>query len=248
MAGVGVLMILAGVDLTGVMVARVGEKNFFLGTPMGARVEVPERPVRSLVGKKLVALTFDDGPSSATTTKLLNILYRENVPATFFMLGVRVRAEPAVAQKILARGHEVGSHTMWHQNLARLRANAVAVDIETANAVFSEVLGMVPKIMRPPYGSVNNIVAGKVGAPMIGWTVDTLDWKYRNTESIMGYVREQVRDGAIILMHDIHASSVEAVAEVIAWLRAEGYEFVTVSELARIKGVSLENGQYYWGF
>ena len=213
--------------------------------PMAKHVRVSER---TLEGKKIVALTFDDGPSAETTPRLLDILYQKDAVATFFMLGSRARYNSDIVLRAVKEGHEVASHTMYHQNLARISAGAVADDVNEAQAVFEEILGQSASLSRPPYGSINDNVRTHIGTPMILWSVDTLDWKYKNTESIMGYVSDQVYDGAIILMHDIHPTSVDAVPTLIDNLRAEGYEFATISELTNLRGVSLESGTSYFGF
>lgn len=213
--------------------------------PMAKHTRVSER---TLEGKKLVALTFDDGPSAETTPRLLDILYQKDAVATFFMLGSRARYNSDIVLRAIKDGHEVASHTMYHQNLAKISSSAIAADISEAQAVFKEILGQPTTLTRPPYGSVNDNVRAQVGTPMIMWSVDTLDWKHRNTESIMGYTLDQVYDGAIILMHDIHSTSVDAVPTLIDTLRAEGYEFATISELTNLRGVSLDNGASYFGF
>lgn len=216
--------------------------------PMRMHVKVPERPLRVLEGKKLAALTFDDGPSAATTPRLLDILYEKNVPATFFELGTAASANPEIVKRVVNEGHELASHTMSHQNLATLSGGGVRSETDGAAAVFESIIGYRPKLVRPPYGSINDTVRANIGAPMILWSVDTLDWKYKNTASILGYTMSEVYDGAIILMHDIHPTSVEAVPTVIDTLRADGYEFVTVSELANLRGVALVGGAAYGSF
>ena len=229
--------------------APVGDYDAVRLAPMQTHAEVPARPVRSFEGKKLVALTFDDGPSPATTPRLLDILKEQQVPATFFELGSLVKRNAWITQRALKEGHEIASHTMWHQNLARLSASAVQSDVGEANAAFIEAIGHAPELVRPPYGSINGETWKYFGgATMISWSVDTLDWKYRNTESIMNYLVSQVSDGAIVLMHDIHATSVDAVPAVISKLREMGYEFVTVSELIKMRGVTVEQSKMYTNF
>lgn len=229
--------------------APVGDSETVRLAPMQAHSAVPERPARSFEGKKLVALTFDDGPSPATTPRLLDILKEQQVPATFFELGSLVKRNAWITQRALREGHEIASHTMWHQNLARLSTSAVQGDVNEASAAFVEAIGYVPALVRPPYGSINGETWKSFGgATMISWSVDTLDWKYRNTESIMNNLVNQISDGGIVLMHDIHATSVDAVPSVIAKLREMGYEFVTVSELIKMRGLSVEPSKMYAKF
>lgn len=249
---VAVILILGAImifDLLDLTISKIGDpesKNLI--APMLIHIKATERPERILEGKKLVALTFDDGPSAETTPRLLEILYEKNVPSTFFMLGSRVRANPDLVQEAAKLGNEIASHTYSHQNLIRISASAVAEDISATRDAFSDVLGSIPALTRPPYGNINDNVRRSVGTPLILWSVDTLDWKYKNTDSIMSYTLSEVYDGAIILMHDIHPTSVDAVPTLIDTLRSDGYEFVTVSELASLRGVELSSGNTYYGF
>lgn len=202
------------------------------------------------VGQPLVALTFDDGPSGATTPRLLDILREKNVKATFFVLGGMLNARPDISQRAEAEGHEVESHTMTHRNLEKATVGDVQWEVAAMNQVFQEKLGHLPKLTRPPYG--NGIrrpeVTGNIGTPMIYWSVDTEDWRSRNAAAVQERIRRDVYDGAIILMHDIYPSTVDAMAGAIDELRARGYEFVTVEELARARGVEMVNGVTYFNF
>lgn len=201
-------------------------------------------------GRPLVALTFDDGPSGATTPRLLDILKEKNVKATFFVLGGMLNARPDISQRAEADGHEVESHTMTHKNLEKATLGEIQWEVAAMNQVFQEKLGHVPKLTRPPYG--NGIrraeVTGNIGMPMIYWSVDTEDWRSRNAAAVQERIRCDTYDGAIILMHDIYPSTVDAVAGAIDELRAKGYEFVTVEELAKARGVEMVNGVTYFNF
>lgn len=201
-------------------------------------------------GQPLVALTFDDGPSGATTPRLLDILKEKNVKATFFVLGGMLNARPDISQRAEAEGHEVESHTMTHKNLEKATLGEIQWEVAAMNQVFQEKLGHVPKLTRPPYG--NGIrraeVTENIGTPMIYWSVDTEDWRSRNAAAVQERIRCDTYDGAIILMHDIYPSTVDAVAGAIDELRAKGYEFVTVEELARARGVEMVNGVTYFNF
>lgn len=212
----------------------------------------PEAPkpvtVPQNTGRKLVALTFDDGPSASTTGRLLDILAAKKVKVTFFVLGNMAQRSPALIQREVAEGHEVESHTMSHQNLVKLSGAAIQDEIAGADAVLKSVTGSPAKLVRPPYGSVNATVRANVGKPMIIWTVDPEDWKYRNAATVRANVVSRTFDGAIVLMHDIHSTTVDAVGAIIDDLRAAGYEFLTVSELAAERGVVLQNGASYGSF
>lgn len=240
---VGVIIILDLLDLT---VSKVKDPSTQIKiAPMSYHPRVTKRV---LEGKKLVALTFDDGPSDATTPNLLDILYQEDVPATFFVLGKMARLYPDIIRREAAEGHTVASHTMYHQNLIRISASAVQADINEANAVYNSILGRMPTLTRAPYGNVNAAVRNSVGTPIILWSVDTLDWKNKATDPIVSTAMSQVHDGAVILMHDIHPTSVAAVPVLIKTLRDAGYEFVTIPELATIRGVNMANGAIYYRF
>lgn len=239
---IGVLAILDLLDLT---ISRTTDPyNGIKIAPMAHHV----RAKRDVTSKMLVALTFDDGPSSATTSRLLDILYEKDVPATFFMLGKMALGNPDIVRRAEKEGNIVASHTMYHQNLIRISASAVKDDIAEATAVFNDILGHGPALTRPPYGNINSAVRNSIGTPMILWSVDTLDWKNKNVDDILAVTKEQVHDGAIILMHDIYDTTVDAVPVVIDELRKEGYDFVTVPELAKIRGVDLEPGTAYYNF
>ncbi len=223
-----------------------GYERARVDAPMQKQVKTLAR--RSPYGKKLVALTFDDGPGAEITDQLLAILREKEVVATFFMLGKMAQRYPEVVKRVKAEGHEIGSHTMNHANLNRLRADSVAIEVEQAKDVFQSVLGETPRLTRPPYGIVNSAVREKAGAPLILWRVDPEDWRYQDAEVVKGRTVSYAFDGAIILLHDVYATSVTAAGLIIDELRAQGYEFVTVSELARFKGVEMQKGGVYGAF
>ncbi len=240
---IGTIIIIDLLDLTVPKAADPYDKIKI--APMSYHVRVTKRV---LEGKMLVALTFDDGPSSATTPTLLDILFKEDVPATFFMLGNMARNNPELVRRAESEGHVVASHTMYHQNLIRISAASVQADINEANSVFESILGHLPTLTRPPYGNFSSTVSSIIGTPLILWSVDTLDWKNKSTPSIMETTLAQVHDGAIILMHDIHPTTVETVPILINTLRNSGYEFVTIPELAKIRGANLVSGAAYYNF
>lgn len=206
----------------------------------------PAKPVST--GRKLIALTFDDGPSGKTTPRLLSILAEKQVKVTFFVVGTQATQNPEILKQEVQAGHEVGSHTMTHVNLMKLNVDEIYWQSNQMDALFQENLGVKPQIMRPPYGSVNQTVRRAVAQPMILWTVDPEDWKYKNAATVRAKVVGAAFDGAIVLMHDIHSTTVDAVPAIIDDLRAQGYEFLTVSELAAARGVTLERGIAYGSF
>lgn len=212
-----------------------------------APVSEPPVPVQN-TGRKLVALTFDDGPSVTQTPRLLQILREKGVKATFFVVGNMAQKAPDVLRQEEAEGHEVGSHTMTHANLNRSTLEGIQWEVAAINTLFTDVLGHKPTLMRPPYGNINNNVRTYANLPLILWAVDPEDWKYKDAAIVRRNVVYNTFDGAIVLMHDIHATTVDAVAGIIDDLRAAGYEFLTVSELAAARGVKLQNGVSYGSF
>lgn len=198
-------------------------------------------------GEKVVALTFDDGPSRATTGRLLDILREKQVKATFFVLGVMARNAPDLVKREVAEGHEVQGHTMAHKSLARMSEEEIKADARAADDLMIEIMGYPPQLIRPPYGEVNQIIKRAIGRPLVCWDVDPLDWKYRNAETVRTNVLAGIHNGAVVILHDIHMTTVAAVPKIIEDLREAGYKFVTVSELAAIKQVKLEKGKAYWG-
>ena len=180
---------------------------------------------------KMVALTFDDGPDPTTTPQALDILNKYHVKATFFMLGKNVSAYPEVAKRVRQEGHEIGIHTWNHPVLTKLPLEAAQKEIMDTKEVIQKVTGVQTKITRPPYGSINSAIQYAVDQAFIMWDVDTLDWKTHNTQAILAEVKKQVKPGSIILMHDIHQTSINALPAVIEYLQSQGYTIVTVDEL-----------------
>ncbi|MDX8046830.1 polysaccharide deacetylase family protein [Gracilibacillus sp. S3-1-1] len=182
--------------------------------------------------KKRVALTFDDGPHPTNTTKILELLKEYDAKATFFMLGNRVDFYPTIAKEVAENGHEIGNHTWSHKDLTTLDSETIKQEIDDTSEIIFEATGQKPTVLRPPYGATNKQVEAATDLPLTLWTIDTLDWKSHDPEAILKEVKENVQDGSIILMHDIHETTVEAVEPVLTYLAENDYEFVTVSELS----------------
>lgn len=197
--------------------------------------------------KPMVALTFDDGPGKRTG-ELLEQLEKYNAHATFFMLGQRISSNPDALKKMKEIGCELGNHSYSHKDLSKQSAEVVKAEIGNTNSKIAAVTGQGATVMRPPYGAISSVVRENVGLPMILWNIDTLDWKTRNAQATIDSVMNNVKDGDIILMHDIHTESVDAALKLIPMLEEKGYQLVTVSELAAAKGVTLQNGEKYIDF
>ncbi|MFC5590349.1 polysaccharide deacetylase family protein [Sporosarcina soli] len=180
---------------------------------------------------KRVALTFDDGPDPKVTMQILDILKKYDAKATFFMLGSRVEYYPEIAKHVADARHELGNHTWNHPDLTKAGVEKVRNEINRTSSIIEEVTGVKPTAFRPPYGAVNKTVRAQTDLPIVLWDVDTLDWKHRDPEKLLANVKSAVKDGSIILMHDIHQSTADGLDAVLAYLQSEGFIFVTVSEL-----------------
>lgn len=196
-------------------------------------------------GKKRIALTFDDGPG-AHTDRLLEALKQYNAKATFFMVGTSLDSFPEQAKHVYEAGCEIGNHTYSHKTLTKLDAAGLESEIGRVDSILEKLTGEKPKLMRPPGGSINDNVRAAGNRPFILWNVDTEDWKHKDADYVYDYVMKTVSEGDIVLMHDIHKTSVDAAVRLIKALTEQGYELVTISELFEIYGPKLENGKAYY--
>ncbi len=185
--------------------------------------------------KKLVALTFDDGPHPDVTPLIVSILEKYNAKATFFMLGSRVQYYPDIARHVYESGHEVGNHTWNHPILTKMTEAQILKEYSTTEQAIIQAIGVPSTIFRPPYGATNELVKSVIPSPQFNWTVDTEDWKHRSAEKLLPAVQQAVHKNAIILMHDIHLSTAHGLEAVLQFLQQEGYEFVTVSQMMNAK-------------
>ena len=198
-------------------------------------------------GKKLVALTFDDGPSEYTK-RILRTLKQYDSVATFFVVGNRVELFEDVLKEEVEIGCEIGNHTYEHKVLTELNAEQIWLQIYRTNEAVKKVTGEYPTLMRPPCGYDNGSTNCIIAMPLILWSVDTKDWQTQNSYCSVQTVLENVKDGDIILMHDMYEASAEAVETIVPSLIAEGYQLVTVSELAEYRGMMLQEGEEYSSF
>ena len=212
-------------------------------------VEIPIKNRNIDSSKPMVALTFDDGPNGTATPKILDTLERYNVVATFFDLGTCMEKYPNITKREEQIGCEVGTHTYSHQNLNKLSAEEIQNDISNASMVYEKTLGHKLYLVRPPYGNANSTVLRNLKYPLIGWDIDSLDWKFRNKDKILSKINEISNyDGRIILMHSIYDATAEAVEELVPQLLEKGYQLVTVSEMAKYKGIILDTSTVYYNF
>lgn len=191
---------------------------------------------------KFVALTFDDGPRSSTTTKLLDTLDKEKVNATFFLLGNNVSGNEDIILRMKKSGHNIGSHTYSHLDLVKQNESTITDEFKKTDDLVYNITKEKIRMIRTPYGSQNDKVMKIAKRPNILWSVDTRDWESRNSEKIIKATLNSVHDGAIILMHDIHEESVNAVPEIIKELHKNGYGIITVEALL---GENLGVENYY---
>ncbi|MDR2834476.1 MAG: polysaccharide deacetylase family protein [Streptococcaceae bacterium] len=200
---------------------------------------------QNLQGKKLIALTFDDGPDPNSTPQLIEYLKSEGIHATFFVLGSRVEFYPQIVQEAYRNGNQIGSHTYNHYNLSTISPEIAKDEIDKIQAIIAQTIGHAPQGLRPPYGSITPAIAAMTNQPVIEWSVDTLDWQSKNPDAIYSEVMNSTTDGSIILMHDIYTTTVEAVKRIVPELKAQDYTFVTVDQLIQARA-QVVNGQEYY--
>ncbi|UFJ39848.1 polysaccharide deacetylase family protein [Brevibacillus humidisoli] len=193
--------------------------------------------------KRQVALTFDDGPDVVFTPRVLDVLKKHNVKATFFLVGKRVEAHPEVVKRMVREGHEVGNHSYSHANLPKLKPHPFHVEVLRTQDVIARHSGYRPKFIRPPYGAIEEEQIkwlASQGFTMVNWNVDSLDWKGLSADQVADNVLSNVAQGAIILQHSAGghgedlSGTIDALPKIIEKLKADGVSFVTVSQLLEL--------------
>ena len=226
---------------------RFGAIAFFLTCLAASGQDINSTPVPAGSGTKpatyaqvrvdqpYIAMTFDDGPSSATTPRLLEILKQRNIKATFFLIGENAASNPDIVRRILADGHEIGNHSWTHPQLSKLSDDRVTAEITNTQDAIKDASGFTPTLLRPPYGAITarqrEWIESQFGLNIILWSVDPFDWKRPGPSVITQRILSQTRPGAIILSHDIHKQTVDAMPATLDGLLAKGYKFVTVTQL-----------------
>lgn len=193
----------------------------------------------------LIALTFDDGPRRDTTTKLLDGLAERGVPATFFLVGEQLIGNEDVVRRMDAEGHQIGIHTYDHVLLTGLNQADFDEQVDKMRQMLKNILGHNDFLLRPPYGLYDEGVQAKAQCPIILWSIDPEDWGDKNVDRIVRHITDNAADGAIVLLHDIYPTSVEAALRAVDELHARGYMFVTVDQLFGDRGIELESGVVY---
>lgn len=194
--------------------------------------------------KPMLALTFDDGPNH-NTTRVLDILEKYGIKATFFILGTNIEGNEKTIERMKNLGMEIGNHMYSHKLTTNLTEEEIKEEIDKTNNLIYEITESYPTVLRPSYGTINKKIKKTVEQPIITWNVDTQDWKYHNSKRIANKVIKKASDGDIILMHDIYRATANSLEIMIPKLLNEGYQFVTVSELLYYKGIDPEKGKVY---
>ena len=206
-------------------------------------------PVKAEETTRYVALTFDDGPSGRYTRRLLDGLLEREVKATFLLCGYRIKDYPDITQRIYDEGHEIGYHGYTHKNMKEMSRRTVASEIMDTQALLPD--GCQPVFLRPPGGCCSDAVRQVAEArqlAILNWSVDPRDWATSDTAAVERAVLKNVKDGDIVLLHDMTVSSVQAALDIVDVLKGQGYEIVTVSQLVKIRGVKLKPGKTYGSF
>lgn len=217
--------------------ARQAEEAAQQEAEAGGRYVDPSKP--------MIALTFDDGPLPSVGNRIMDCLAQYDGRATFFLVGDRVPTYAEEVRRMAAEGHEIANHTMNHKYLQKLGAAEIQSQVNQCNDTIESVCGVRPTIMRLPGGNYNSVVLANTNMPMIQWNIDTQDWKTKNAQSTVEAVIGKVKDGDIVLMHELYSQTGDAALQIIPALSAQGYQLVTVSEMAAAKGVKLQAGNLY---
>lgn len=236
-----------------------GQQEAQTGSQAGQEAELPaEQPVQTdgLVfsggryidpTKPMIALTVDDGPYAPVGNRIMDRLEQYNGRATFFVVGNRVASYKTEILRMQNSGHEVANHTYDHKYLTKLGAAEIRSQIDRCNQAVAAVTGVSPTLVRLPGGLKNNTVLANVDFPMIMWNIDTMDWKTRNAQKTIAAVVGKVQDGDVVLMHELYTATADAVDTIVPALAEQGYQFVTVSELAQFRG-GVQAGALYKKF
>jgi peptidoglycan/xylan/chitin deacetylase (PgdA/CDA1 family) len=182
-----------------------------------------------------IAMTFDDGPSATLTPKLLDLLAAHHIKATFFVIGENVAEHPEIVARAAREGHEIGNHSWSHPNFGKMGDESVRRQLQQTDDAIKNATGKRPTLMRPPYGSITarekRWIHDEFGYNIVLWDVDPYDWKRPGPAVVRARILKETRPGSIVLSHDIHPGTIEAMPSTFDELEAKGFKFVTVSEL-----------------
>lgn len=195
--------------------------------------------------KPMVALTFDDGPYDRVTNRIVKVLAKHDSRATFFVVGNRVERYADTMKNAYNKGNQIATHTFDHGDLSKMKKKQIRRELKRAFRVMKKINGENPTMLRPPYGNVNDKMRQTIRIPMIYWNVDTEDWAGRNKDKILSRCKS-IKDGDIVLMHDLYPSTAAAVEKLVPKLRKKGFQLVTVEELFYYKGIDAKGGKVYF--
>src|SRR5437868_13376872 len=214
-------------------------------SPSPIKTKTPPKPEPKItiisvrVDGPYIALTFDDGPHQKLTPRLLDLLAEHHIHVTFFVIGENAAEHPEILQRAVREGHEIGNHTWSHPNLAKMTDENVRSQIQRTEEAIRSAIGSQPTLFRPPYGSVTahqkRFIHDELGYEIILWEVDPLDWKNPGPNVVSSRILKETRPGSIVLAHDIHAQTIQAMPATLTELEAKGFKFVTVSELLKLQ-------------
>jgi peptidoglycan/xylan/chitin deacetylase (PgdA/CDA1 family) len=210
--------------------------------PAGAKVSYSQVNIT----EKVLAMTFDDGPHPSLTPKLLDILKARNIKCTFFVIGKQVKMYPNIIRRMIAEGHEVANHTWTHASLTSRSDEQIRSELKQSEDALVEVANYRPQLIRPPYGAINTrikqLMYSEFGYPTIMWSVDPQDWRRPGVSVVTSRLVNGAHPGAIMLAHDIHPPTIEAMPAMFDQLLAKGYQFVTVSQLLNMEKANMPVG------
>lgn len=236
-------------DVTTEMQSADGQKIIVFNAQVPEYQQNGWTPTRKIdPTKPMIALTFDDGPNPSSTSRILDVLEQNDAAATFFILGDRAKNNTELLKRMQTIGCQIGNHSYSHPNLSKMSAEDVASEVNGTFDIINNATGDHTKILRPPYGAYTDSTFSPIGATLIMWSVDTLDWQSRNPDSIYDATMSTVQDGDIVLMHDIYESTADAAEKIIPALISSGYQLVTISEMSKYKNKPLDANIVYHSF
>lgn len=194
--------------------------------------------------KPMIALTFDDGPYTPVTGKIIRVLKKYDSRATFFVVGNRVNTYSKVLKESYDMGNQIASHTYDHEDLSKMSKKQLSAEMTKTNKAIESVIGCHATLIRPPYGNISTTMRKNIKIPMMYWSIDTDDWKWRNATKVLAECKN-VQDGDIILMHDLYSSTAAAVKKLVPRLKKKGYQLVTIDEMFYYKGIKAQPGKVY---
>lgn len=236
-----IIIIITTISFMPLSITESKEKELYVTNSV-----INEETLKPTEPKKLVAFTFDDGPTPENTSYLLKELDKRNAHVSFFIVGNRIHNNEYLIKQLYNDGHTIGSHTYNHKNLKLLKEDEVLYEINETNKLLTEITGSKTLYLRPPYGTYNKYVLN-TDMTIILWSIDTLDWQYKDPIKIKDTIINNVKDGDIILLHDLYKTSIEAALLAMDELKDE-YDFVSIDELIKQKEIKIKPNEVYSNF